>query len=58
MAGKDEFKSKVRALFDIATGKAKRAAGELTGRPDMVLGGEAQETKGIRKRKRARRLPG
>ncbi len=25
-------------------GKAKRAAGELTGRPDLVVEGEAQDT--------------
>jgi len=31
-------------LPDKVRGKAKRAIGELTGRPDLVIEGEAQET--------------
>lgn len=32
------------SLKDRTWGKAKRAAGELTGRPDLVMEGEAQDT--------------
>lgn len=37
----------VNGLTDTVTGIAKRAAGELGARPDLVLEGEAQQAKGI-----------
>lgn len=39
-------KGTLKGLSDTVTGKAKRALGELTGRPDIVLDGEKQETLG------------
>lgn len=40
----------LRGIADQAVGKAKRALGELTGRPDIVLDGEAQDALGLRER--------
>ncbi|KHK91103.1 hypothetical protein [Novosphingobium malaysiense] len=37
---------KTKALKDQAMGKAKRALGELSARPDYVLEGERQDAKG------------
>ena len=41
-------KGTLKGLSDTVAGKAKRALGELTGRPDIVLDGEKQETVGHR----------
>lgn len=46
---------RVKGLTDKFAGKAKRALGELTGRPDIVLEGEEQETLGHRETLAAKR---
>lgn len=50
-----DTKGKAKGIVDAVTGKAKRALGEITGRPDIVLDGEAQQTKGIREQSAADR---
>lgn len=45
-----KFDEKLDGFLDTAAGKAKRALGELSGRPDIVLEGEAQETLGHKER--------
>ncbi len=47
--------ARAKGLADRAAGKAKRVVGELTARPDIVLEGEVQETKGLREIAEARR---
>lgn len=47
-------KGTLKGLSDTVTGKAKRALGELTGRPDIVLDGEKQETLGHKETLEAR----
>lgn len=52
MSSMDE---RVKGLTDKVAGKAKRALGELTGRPDIVIEGEAQEMLGHRETLAAKR---
>ena len=47
--------SPATGLADEIVGKAKRAIGELTARPDIVLEGEAQEAKSHGKEAKNRR---
>jgi uncharacterized protein YjbJ (UPF0337 family) len=54
MASGNRLKRKARSLFEIAMGRAKRATGELTASPDIVLEGEEQETEGLRQRNKRR----
>lgn len=42
------LKEKMAGAVDEAMGLAKRAAGELGARPDMVIAGEAQQARGTR----------
>lgn len=50
--------TRAKAIVDTATGKAKRIVGEIIGRPDIVLEGEAQQTKGLREKAAAERANG
>jgi uncharacterized protein YjbJ (UPF0337 family) len=50
-----ETKEKVRGVASIVKGYAKRLAGEISPRPDLVIEGEKDETQGLRRLRRSRR---
>jgi len=47
-------KEAAKGLVSIAKGYAKRLAGELSPRPDLVIEGEDEQTHGLRRVRRAR----
>jgi uncharacterized protein YjbJ (UPF0337 family) len=49
-----EMKDRAKGLADEAIGKAKRAIGEATDRPDIKAEGDLQEAKGDREKAAAR----
>lgn len=49
-----EIKDRAKGVVDETVGKAKRAIGEATNRPDIVIEGDAQEAKGDAEKARAR----
>lgn len=49
----NDIGERLRGMADQAVGKAKRALGELTARPDMVLDGEEQDALGQQERRAA-----
>jgi len=55
MAGEKE---EVRGAAKIMKGYAKRLVGELSGRPDLVVKGEEEQTKALRRIRQARKADG
>ena len=49
-----EVKDRAKGVVDETIGKAKRAIGEATDRPDIVAEGDRQEAKGDAEKARAR----
>lgn len=49
-----EVQDRAKGIADETIGKAKRAIGEATNRPDIVLEGDVQEAKGDAEKKLAR----
>ena len=49
-----EIKDRAKGIADETIGKAKRAIGEATDRPDLILEGDIQEAKGDVEKAKAR----
>lgn len=50
-------KQEVKGAAKVMKGYAKRLAGELTGRPDLVVKGEKDQTEALHSIRRARQEP-
>ncbi|MFC3711183.1 CsbD family protein [Sphingoaurantiacus capsulatus] len=51
----DEMKNRAKGVYDETMGKAKRAVGDATNRPDIRAEGDAQEALGDAEKEAARR---
>jgi uncharacterized protein YjbJ (UPF0337 family) len=51
-------KEQVKGVASIMKGYAKRLAGEISPRPDLVIDGEKDQTEGLRRIRRSRRPGG
>lgn len=49
-----EIKDRAKGIADETIGKAKRAIGEATDRPDLIVEGDIQEAKGDAEKAKAR----
>jgi uncharacterized protein YjbJ (UPF0337 family) len=49
-----EIKDRAKGVADETIGKAKRAIGEATDRPDLIVEGDLQEAKGDAEKAKAR----
>ena len=49
-----ETKDRAKGIVDETVGKAKRAIGEATDRPDLIVEGDIQEAKGDAEKAKAR----